>query len=290
MKFRDFLLKHLLADTDYLVGYDNKGDYIRIGKDDLAASVASNVTVPTLQVQYSSNGSSWHDSYSSGDIYLRIKVGNGEWSSAIRISVSAYDLWRAQGNSGDEEDFLKSLKGEPGEVDISGLSISDINGYTDLLDNVNTLLQNARNAIIQDVVNIAVEAVKKQYAEMQLEDIKEVKNIADDDFITIVTEDGLRKVRISAFSDNIALRTVSAENITNAVSSQLVMLEVSGEQNGENVRFKVDRAYIYGTSHLFLNGQRLVSGSDYIEDKVGFAMLTHAPEESDSLVFIAATK
>ncbi|MBR4535937.1 MAG: hypothetical protein IKO62_04690 [Bacteroidales bacterium] len=290
MKFRDFLLKHLLADTDYLVGYDNKGDYIRIGKDDLAASVASNVTVPTLQVQYSSNGSSWHDSYSSGDIYLRIKVGNGEWSSAIRISVSAYDLWRAQGNSGDEEDFLKSLKGEPGEVDISGLSISDINGYTDLLDNVNTLLQNARNAIIQDVVNIAVEAVKKQYAEMQLEDIKEVKNIADDDFITIVTEDGLRKVRISAFSDNIALRTVSAENITNAVSSQLVMLEVSGEQNGENVRFKVDRAYIYGTSHLFLNGQRLVSGSDYIEDKVGFAMLTHAPEQSDSLVFIAATK
>ncbi|MBR3659069.1 MAG: hypothetical protein IKN61_04075 [Bacteroidaceae bacterium] len=248
------------------------------------------MTVPTLQVQYSSNGSSWHDSYSSGDIYLRIKVGNGEWSSAIRISVSAYDLWRAQGNSGDEEDFLKSLKGEPGEVDISGLSISDINGYTDLLDNVNTLLQNARNAIIQDVVNIAVEAVKKQYAEMQLEDIKEVKNIADDDFITIVTEDGLRKVRISAFSDNIALRTVSAENITNAVSSQLVMLEVSGEQNGENVRFKVDRAYIYGTSHLFLNGQRLVSGSDYIEDKVGFAMLTHAPEQSDSLVFIAATK
>lgn len=290
MKFRDFLLKHLLADTDYLVGYDNKGDYIRISKEDLAASVASNVTVPTLQVQYSSNGSSWHDSYSSGDIYLRIKVGSGEWSSAIRISVSAYDLWRAQGNSGDEEDFLKSLKGEPGEVDISGLSISDINGYADLLTNVNDSLQNARNAIIQDVVYIAVEAVKKQYAEMQLEDVKEVKNIADDDFITIVTEDGLRKVRISAFSDNIALRTVSAENITNAVSSQLVMLEVSGEQNGENVNFKVDRAYIYGTSHLFLNGQRLVSGSDYIEDKVGFAMLTHAPEQSDSLVFIAATK
>lgn len=290
MKFRDFLLKHLLADTDYLVGYDNKGDYIRISKDDLVASVASNVTVPTLQVQYSSNGSSWHDSYSSGDIYLRIKVGSEEWSSAIPISVSAYDVWRVQGNDGDEEDFLKSLKGEPGEVDISGLSISDINGYADLLTNVNDSLQNARNAIIQDVVYIAVEAVKKQYAEMQLEDVKEVKNIADDDFITIVTEDGLRKVRISAFSDNIALRTVSAKNITNAVSSQLVMLEVSGEQNGENVNFKVDRAYIYGTSHLFLNGQRLVSGSDYIEDKVGFAMLTHAPEQSDSLVFIAATK
>lgn len=290
MKFRDFLLKHLLADTDYLVGYDNKGDYIRISKDDLVASVASNVTVPTLQVQYSSNGSSWHDSYSFGDIYLRIKVGSGEWSSAIRISVSAYDVWRVQGNDGDEEDFLKSLKGEPGEVDISGLSISDINGYADLLTNVNDSLQNARNAIIQDVVHIAVEAVKKQYAEMQLEDVKEVKNIADDDFITIVTADGLRKVRISSLSDNIALRTLKADTIANSVQSQLIVMEVSGEQDGENVSYKVDKAYILGTSHLFLNGQRLVLGTDYIEGKAGFTMMTYAPEQNDSIVFIAATK
>lgn len=290
MKFRDFLLKRLLASTDYLVGYDEDGNYIRISKADLASSIVSNMTIPTLQVQYSANGESWHDRYTSGDIYLRIKVGSGAWSSTIRISVSAYDIWRALGNAGTEEDFILSLKGEPGEVDLSGIQLSNLSGYTELLNNVNASLQNARYAIIDDVVNIAVEAVKKQYAEMQLEDVKEVKNIADDDFITIVTEDGLRKVRISAFSDNIALRTVSAENITNAVSSQLVMLEVSGEQNGENVNFKVDRAYIYGTSHLFLNGQRLVSGSDYIEDKVGFAMLTHAPEQSDSLVFIAATK
>lgn len=109
MKFRDFTLKRLLASTDYLVGYDANGNYIRISKDDLAASVASNVTMPTLQVHYSANGLSWHDRYSSGDIYLRIKAGSGEWSSAIRICVSAYDIWREQGNTGDEEDFLESM-------------------------------------------------------------------------------------------------------------------------------------------------------------------------------------
>lgn len=111
MKFRDFLLKQLLADTDYLVGYDSDGNYIRISKDDLASSIAANVTVPTLQVQYSANATTWHDSYTSGDIYLRIKVGSNAWTSAIRINVSAYDVWRELGNSGDEEVFLESILG-----------------------------------------------------------------------------------------------------------------------------------------------------------------------------------
>lgn len=109
MKFRDFLLKRLLGSTDYIVGYDADGNYIRISKADLALSVASNVTVPTLQVQYSVNGNSWHDSYTSGDIYVRMKVGSGEWSNGIRLCVSAYDIWRNQGHSGDEDDFLEYM-------------------------------------------------------------------------------------------------------------------------------------------------------------------------------------
>ena len=125
MKFSDFLLKQLLADTDYLVGYDSDGNYIRISKDDLASSIAANVTVPTLQVQYSSNGTTWHDSYTSGDIYLRNKVGSNAWTSAIRISVSAYDVWRELGNSGDEEVFLESILGSTIYTSHSGVIESD---------------------------------------------------------------------------------------------------------------------------------------------------------------------
>lgn len=109
MKFRDFLLKQLLASTDYLVGYDADGNYIRISKADLASSIASNVSVPTLNVQYSDNGSSWHDSYNSGDIYVRMKVGSGSWTNGIRLSVSAYDIWKGQGHTGDEDDFLEYM-------------------------------------------------------------------------------------------------------------------------------------------------------------------------------------
>lgn len=51
---------------------------------------------------------------------------------------SAYDIWLCEGNTGSVEDFLESLKGDPGETpDVSGLvsqeqSIGDVTDITDL--------------------------------------------------------------------------------------------------------------------------------------------------------------
>lgn len=40
----------------------------------------------SLYVQYSANGSTWHDTFLDGDLFMRTKVGvDGEWSQAIRI-------------------------------------------------------------------------------------------------------------------------------------------------------------------------------------------------------------
>lgn len=39
----------------------------------------------SVQVQWSADGTSWHSSYQSGDLYMRQKVGSGSWSSAIRV-------------------------------------------------------------------------------------------------------------------------------------------------------------------------------------------------------------
>lgn len=39
----------------------------------------------SLEVQYSTNGSSWHTTFATGDIYMRQRVGDGTWSSAIKI-------------------------------------------------------------------------------------------------------------------------------------------------------------------------------------------------------------
>ena len=291
MRFRDFLLKTLLADTDYLVGYDADGHYVRISKADLAAQMSAGAIAPSITVQYSVNGESWHDAYVSGDHYLRLKVGSGAWNGPIPLCLSAFDIWRNAGNSGTEADFLESLRGEDGDTpDASSMRLQDIGGYTEFLQEVRTALANEKSAIIQEVATSAAASVMEQFTGLQLSDITEVRSLSDDDFITIVTRDGLRKVKVGNLSDNVAVRTVSTKGIEASVNTQLEILSITGEKDGSNIDYVVSKNYIAGTSNLFLNGQRLVANTDYKEVVGGFKMLTHTPVSSDSLVFFAVVK
>ena len=292
MKFREFLLRRLLKGTDYLVGYDaSTGEYIRISKADLALSIAASAAVQTLAVQYSANGESWHDSYTAGDNYMRIKTGSGAWSDAIRICVSAYDIWLQAGNSGSEADFLASLKGEDGDgADLSGLQLQNIAGYAEFLQNVNASIANAKAAIIEEVKTEAAEQVMAQFTGLQLSDITEARSLSDDDYLTIVTSDGLRKVRIGSLSDNVAVRTVSTTVVEQSLKTQLEILGITGQQNGVNKDFIVSKNYVSGSSMLFLNGQRVTPAVDYKEVPGGFKMLTYAPESDDILIFQAVAR
>ena len=292
MKFREFLLRRLLKGTDYLVGYDaSTGEYIRISKADLASSIAASAAAQTLVVQYSANGESWHDSYTAGDNYMRIKSGSGAWSDAIRICVSAYDIWLQAGNSGSEADFLASLKGEDGDgADLSDLQLQNIAGYAEFLRNVDTQIANAREAIIEEVTTEAAEQVMVQFTGLQLADITEVRSLSDDDYLTIVTSDGLRKVKIGSLSDNVAVRTVSTSVLERSVQSQLEILGITGQQNGVNIDFIVSKNYVSGSSMLFLNGQRMTPAVDYKEVPGGFKMLTYAPDSDDVLLFQAVPR
>lgn len=285
-------MRHLLKGTDYLVGYDSSnGEYIRISKADLASSIAASAAAQTLAVQYSANGESWHDSYTAGDNYMRIKTGSGAWSGAIRICVSAYDIWLQAGNSGSEADFLASLKGEDGdEADLSDLQLQNIAGYAEFLRNVDAQIANAREAIIEEVTTEAAEQVMVQFTGLQLADITEVRSLSDDDYLTIVTSDGLRKVKIGSLSDNVAVRTVSTSVLERSVQSQLEILGITGQQNGVNIDFIVSKNYVSGSSMLFLNGQRLTPGIDYKEAPGGFKMLEYAPNNEDVLIFQAVAR
>lgn len=292
MRFRDFIAKTLLADTDWLVGYDNDGNYIRIRRDDLASSLTANITAPTLMVQYASNGSSWHERYATGDKFLRIKAGGDSWSDAIPLSVSAYDIWLQQGNSGSETDFIASLKGEDGEgADLSDLQLRNIAGYAEFLQNVDAQIANARVAIIEEVKTQAVEQVMAQFTGLQMEDIAEVRSLSEDDYITVVTADGLRKVKVNNLANNVAVRTVSIDSLSKSVDNQLSQIDLNGEQDGENVTFTPTSAFVAGTSHLFLNGQRLVAGTDYTENNGrSITLLSYTPKDNDSLIFIAVKR
>ncbi|MBR6132041.1 MAG: hypothetical protein IKQ20_09310 [Bacteroidales bacterium] len=292
MRFRDFLMKTLLADTDYLVGYDADGNYIRVPKSALFAGAGFQSGLATITVQYSANGESWHDNYAEGDIFVRIKAGSGAWSDAIRICISAYDIWLSHGNTGTESDFLESLRGPDGDpADLSELQLTNINGYENFLEQVGTAIDNAKAAIIEEVATTATERAIQQFTGLQLEETREVASLSESDYLTVVTADGLRKIKISSLANNVAVRNVSIDSLAKAVDDQLTKIELEGEQDGENLVFTPTNPFVAGTSHLFLNGQRLVSGVDYSENGGrSITLLNQAPEASDNLTFIAVKK
>ena len=72
----------------------------------------------SLSVQYSTNGTSnWHDTFATGDIYMRQKLGNGSWSSAMKIvgedGKNAITMTSATTPSGEYNGQMGFWQGQP---------------------------------------------------------------------------------------------------------------------------------------------------------------------------------
>ena len=290
MRFRDFLLKTLLADTDYLVGYDADGNYIRISKADLSAQLAGTVA-QTITIQYSANGESWHNSYTAGDHYLRVKAGSGAWSDAIPLCVSAYDIWLAQGNNGTEEDFLRSLRGENGEADLSNLRLQDINGYAQMLSDFNLALQNAKNAIISDVVSQTTETMQTALDDKLDTDLS---NLAMADYLNsegkvLVIADGTPKVMsLNSFMACVSIMQESARTTVAAATASEKRIYIPVSWTAGVMTITASTAYKTGSTALFVNGVLLKNGTDYSETTpTTITLLSYTPKANDTIQLLA---
>ncbi|MDR2009209.1 MAG: hypothetical protein LBQ22_01855 [Bacteroidales bacterium] len=84
-KFKDFSEKQIPANADYIVGYESASmKEIRVPVSSLTSRGTNGSSV---QIQYSSDGSSWHYPSQSGDIYMRQKIGTDPWSQTFRIAI-----------------------------------------------------------------------------------------------------------------------------------------------------------------------------------------------------------
>lgn len=228
MRFRDFVVKTVLADTDWLVGYDDNGKYIRVPKAALGAGAGSSGGgSAAVAVQYSANGGSWHDGYTAGDCYMRITAGSGAWSDAVRICVSAYDIWLQQGNSGSEADFLASLKGEDGEDGAAGepganaeinpadLRIEELAGYEALLQSFRDALAEERafvesvKAELKDDIDNNVKSALDSKLDKDLSNIGTAATISDGSYIPVVTDGDVKKVKMETVSAYTELRSTT---------------------------------------------------------------------------------
>lgn len=292
MKFRDFLPRTILADTDFLVGYNDDGEYIRVPKSALSAGAA---TPATLAVQYSANGESWHDSYTAGDHYTRIKAGSGAWSAAIPLCVSAYDIWKQQqGNSGTEEEFIASLQGPAGApADLSGVAIQDIEGYTEFLQQVNAAIANAIVSIINNVKTAVLEEMQTALADKLDKDLSNLDRITymgDNASVLVIAQDGtLKRVYALDMASYTGIKNrVENSAVEAAFKSQRKTIAITGTQDGSNRTYNITSGFTPGTSAVYLNGSRLYAGTDYREDSAyQITFLTWIPSETDNILFEA---
>lgn len=85
-RFKDFLLRNSIQNQDYVVGYDgNNGEEIRI-----KASTFRGADGSSADIQFSADRETWHYPIAEGDLYIRIRVGAGEWNVA-RFVADAFE-------------------------------------------------------------------------------------------------------------------------------------------------------------------------------------------------------
>jgi hypothetical protein len=192
MKFTDFIMKNTPKTGDYVVGYDeNTGMEIRIPVGNLGTAGAAGTSV---DVQYSANGSEgWHYPDAEGDQYIRFKKGTDAWSSAFKIKateniVVEYSVdginWSSSYMEGclylrineGEAIRIKGEDGEPGEQGPQGLQ-----------------------GIQGEPGPQGMQGPQGEPGVVDIESLEEVLISSGEDFVLIIQENRLCKIRKNSF-------------------------------------------------------------------------------------------
>lgn len=96
---------------------------------------------------------------------VRITGSQGKQGEQGKPGLSAYDVWRKQGNYGTEQDFLDSLKGEKGTpAPPANFSFKDVEDYTCKVQKINTKLivdSEEPTDSPEDIIRERTEEIKK---------------------------------------------------------------------------------------------------------------------------------
>lgn len=69
------------------------------------------------------------------------------------------------------------------------------------------------------------------------------------------------------------------------------IVELTGEQDGSNVKFTTAKSYTLGSSELYVNGVKMFIGLDYVElDQDNIEFKSIIPEPEDVIVFECVLK
>lgn len=165
---------------------------------------------------------------------VRITGAQGKQGEQGKPGLSAYDVWRKQGNYGTEQDFLDSLKGEKGTpAPPANFSFKDVEDYTCKVQKINTNLivdSEEPTDSPEDIIRDRTEEIKKLREEGHKPENQKKNNVgwfkkftwwcagADRDLLTMCPSDHSKYVGVGTvilftalmawFSSFIAMRLV----------------------------------------------------------------------------------
>ncbi len=178
-----------------------------------------------------------------------------------------------------------------GDVGLQRLNIR----MEDMADYNSTIGSLATKAELSTTVNGAIATAQATAENLvagkmdaDLGNIEEVTMIGKEAYTLISGDGGVRKIKVSGLSDNVALTLQAKDSYDAAVEKGKRIIELSGDQNGNNVDYTCKEGFVLGTTALYLNGQMLIRNTDYIESSsYSITMLTQVPVSTDRMVFVA---
>ena len=170
-----------------------------------------------------------------------------------------------------------------------GIKLSDLDDYATVFASLATKaeMNSAQTTAIETAQTNAQKLVSGKM-DVNPKDTSEATMLSGDAYVYVYGDGTLKKTKLSTLTNNLALTIETKDSYDSAVSKQKRILSLSGDQNGNNVDYTIKDGFVLGTSDLYLNGQRLVRGADYVENtSYSITFLTQIPVSTDRMVFVA---
>ena len=148
------------------------------------------------------------------------------------------------------------------------------------------------NAVKTDAVAAAQTAANAALADKldkNLSNLEAVNHMGDGSYIPVMTPSGMVKVSTENLVAYIGIKSrVENSSIETTIKSQREPIAVTTVADGNTTRFSVQDYYTLGTSAVYLNGNRLYAGRDYVEvNSRTFEFIGWKPTSDDNILFEA---
>lgn len=135
----------------------------------------------------------------------------------------------------------------------------------------------------------ATNAALANKLDKNLSNLDAVTHMGDGAYIPIITPNGIVKVSTEDLVAYIGIKSrVENSSIEMTIKSQRDYIVVTTVADGRITRFSVQDYYTLGTSAVYLNGNRLYAGRDYVEvNSRTFEFIGRIPTADDNILFEA---